>query len=61
MWAERLLPLAYGEQTSPHRSRRQRLLSAIARWRCRTGLTTLPVEAHLLGNPAQAMRTTWLA
>ena len=58
LWAEHLLPLAYGEDTGRRTSRR-RWLESVARWRCRTGFTALRLEERVLG--VEPARVTWLA
>jgi hypothetical protein len=59
LWAERLLPLAYGEDDGA-RTLRRRLLETVARWRCRTGVTAWRVEEQLL-RTSDRTRVTWLA
>lgn len=61
VWAEQLLPLAYGERAAGPRPLRQRCLEVAARWRCRTGVAAVPIERRLLGPPDAAPRATWLA
>ena len=60
LWAEHLLPLAYGEDTGK-RTPGRRWLESVARWRCRTGFTALRVEERVLGVVREPARCTWLA
>lgn len=59
---EFVLPLAYDRAFgSGDHPRRRRVFAALARLRCRTGITALPLERPLFGRLCRAgLRTTWL-